>query len=367
MSPGRIVQPGEEDTIEFNQNGRAAGTISTAFLHQWLNITLEAKPTLAAADNTQSALSRGDAWSILQSLVVRADGSKPIKQLDPRLLWWANYIYHRGKPPVSQELGDTNIQNPEIETQLQVPFWMFLMMNQESYTLDPRDLDSLEVVANWNKAADVNSNITGWETEPTLTITSQRSEYASGETQYRYSLFEEFVKSKEITSTTPNFELELPTDGVVAGVIFEFTDGGADSSDILNRMEISSGGTTYLSYREQDLRMATNSVMGLDRDFDGQNYNDLRLSNDNDVEGVYYWTPSYEGNPTKLIDTDAGDGIRDLKAVMDVSKGGGTTKCHAHIMQIHPAIESREGGVTFRQAKDSSGSGSANTQKRNAA
>lgn len=364
---GKIVQPGEEDTIEFNKNGRSTGSITTGFLHYWVNVRLDYQLTLASADNTQANTARGDAWSVLDNLKVRADGSKPLKDIDPNLLWWQNYIMHNGKPEVAQELGDTGITDPTVSTQLTIPFWFFFMVNQGDYTLDPRDLDSLEIVANWNEASDVNSNATGFNTDPTLTITSMRSEYAPSETQYRYSLFKEYKQEKEITSTTSNFTMDLPTDGVVAGVLFEFTDAGADDGDVLNRLNIEASGTTYMSYSDEDLRMMTHNILGLPRDFDGQNYNDLRISDDNDVDGIYFWTPSYEGNPGKLIDTDQGDGIPELEAKMDVTVGGGTTKCHAHIMQVFPAIESRDGGVTFRQSKQSGGSGNANSQKQQVA
>lgn len=346
---GQRTLYGEEATVSYNANGTETEKLNRQDLIRYLEVRLNGQLTISSTDNTSGNTARGDEWSLINSIDIVANGKQVLKSYDPNLLWWQNYYLFGAVPKISPELGD-GTANPNYDCTLIIPFWKPDAVRPFEYTLDPRQFSNLQIRIDWTDETAVNSNASGHETDPSLRVSAQRAEYKEGSSEFNYSLFKEYTVEGTITSDNPNLVEELPVNGMLSGLLMEFTDGDADDGTVLNNFTVESGGTTYATYKDPELGDARRLLEGLPRSHDGTAYDDLRMGDDNDVDGVYHWTPNDDGMSTELIDAPAEE-LTQLDLNMDVTNGSNTTKYRVLVQQVFP-VRDQNGRPVFSRKKN---------------
>lgn len=323
------VRKRQHTEVAYSANKKKTEKLERGFVIRELYLRLQGQLTLTAANNTAAKTKRGDEWAVIDNLRIIANESDVIRDLDANAVWWLNFMWYGVAPPVTPTLGDASTANPSFDSLLIVPFWMPRSIRPMDTALDARRLSSLKIEVQWGSHTSINGDATGWETEPTLEVHALESFNVDGP-------FAQFIingQEVEIDATNARFEVELTPGNVFRGFLLNTTDAGADDGDVLNNFQWRAGTTVYADQPERVLEEAHRLRGSILRPFNGSSYDDLRIGDDNDIDGWYLYDHVTDGFMSEAIDTL---GFASHRLRLDVTKGAGETKLHVFPFEVVP-------------------------------
>jgi len=327
------VRRRKEGTIDYSANNQEDENLGRGVVYREIALRLTGQLTVAGADNTSANTNNGDEWAVVKRIRLLANGTDVIKDISGNDLWWLDYFLYGTPPKVTPTLGDGSTANPSFDSVLVLPLWMPNAVKPIDTALDARELSSLEVEIQWGDHTSINGSATGFTTTPRVELFSLTSFNVSGP----FSQWRLFPIEKEITANNPQFEVELPVGKMYRGFMIRATDGGQDQSDIVNNLKLVSGSTVFADVSVQDdvLPQWENLVKGTSPHWNDNagSFDDLRRSDDSQLEGVYFYEHVTDGFLTEAIDTL---GFSEFKLEMNVSVGAGTTKLNITPLQVIP-------------------------------
>jgi hypothetical protein len=308
--------------VNWDANNEVSEDLSRGMVYRELALRLKGQLTLTSGDNTSANTERGDEWALIKAIKIVANHTDVIKRIRGADLWWLNYFWFGKIPETSAEIADSNTANPSFNSVLILPFWMPRSAKPIDTALDGRELSGLEIVVEWGAATDVNSNVSGFETDPTLYVTSLESFNVSGP----FSQWRLYPIEQEIVADNPELQIQLPVSYMYRGFTLIATDGGVIQGDIINNVKLRSGSTIY----EDQQADVLNEWFPLRN---GCESGPARRSDDDSINGVYRVDHVTDGYMTEAIDTL---GFSEFTLELDVSVGSGTTKAIIYPDQLVP-------------------------------
>lgn len=315
-------------TVDYSSNNKVNEKLSRGTVYRELYLFLSGAPTVAGVNNTQAKTGKGDEWGVVKRIDIVANGTDVIKSISGDALFELNYRLF-GPPRVSVALGDGATANPSFASMLVLPFWSPKSIRPIDTALDSRELSDLTVEVTWGTHTDVNTDASAFTTAPRLEVYSLESFGVVGP----FSQYRTFEIQKVITSSQTQFQVDLPIGGMYRSFLINTTDAGADSGSILNNLKLVSGTTVFFDLKKEVLRDIFPLRNGLVRSFNGQTYDDIRISTKNSYDGWYYIDLVTDGMQSEALDTL---GFSEIKLEIDVTVGGGSTKIFVWPQQIIP-------------------------------
>jgi len=317
--------------VNFETNNMVSERLSRGMVYRELYLRLTGAATVAGAANIPANIQRGDEWGVVKKIELIANNTDVLRSFSGNALWWLNYFLYGPPPHVTELFGDGATANPAFDSTLILPCWIPRALRPMDTALDARELSDLKVQITWGTFTDINSTGSAWTTEPVLQVHSLECFNVGGP----FSQWRVYTLEQEITATNPQFQIILPVGPVYRGFMLNFTDAGADAGAILNNFKVKAGTTIYADIPDEILRQIHSRRVNVDRPYDPVTflYDDLRVGDDNDFDGWYWFDHITDGYLTEGIDTL---GFSEFELELDVTVGVGTTKVHIYPLQLIP-------------------------------
>jgi len=317
----------KQKTLAFSTNNKVTDTLARGFLYRELAIRLKGAATVAGASNTLANTAAGDEWGVVKKIEIIANGVDVIRSYSGLDLWMMNYFVY-GVPPLTvATFGDGATANPPFDSVLVLPFWMPDTTYPMDTVLDARNMSSLEIAVTWGTFTDINSAASAFTTSPTIEVYSAEAYNQAG----NYSVLRQYPIQKTIDATNAQFEIQLPIGPLYRGFMLQFTDAGVDSASILNNFKIVSGSVVYADLVGSVMRdWSRLTHRRPSPNFESQAgtpaYSKLMRSTKFVHNGWYFFDHPGDAG-AGAYNTEAIDslGLSELKLVLDVTIGGGTT------------------------------------------
>lgn len=336
--PRQEVRRRKQRTVNFQANSKVSEPLSRGMVYREIFLRLQGQPTLTALNNTAAKTQRGDEWGVIKEINLVANHTDVIRTIDGNALWWLNWFLYRKAPKVEVTLGDGATANPSFDSTLILPLWFPQSFKPIDTALDSRQLSDLKVEILWGDFDDINSDATAWTVEPTIEVHSLEAFNVTGP----FSQWRIFPDEREIVASNPRFQILLPVGPMYRGFMMNFTDAGVDAGDILNNLKVKAGSTIYADLPREVLKQVHEERVALPRSFSGTAYDDLRIGNDNSLDGWYFYDHVTDGRLSESIDTL---GFSEFELELDVTIGAGTTKVIVYPMEIVPVRGQQRNGA----------------------
>lgn len=325
------VRRREQKTINYQANNKVAESLSRGMIYREIYLKLVGQVTVTGTNNTQAKTMPGDEWGVVKRIDLIANNTDVIRSISGNALWWLNYFLYGVPPQITPAVGG-GAANPAFVSSLVLPLWMPRSIRPMDTALDARELSDLKMEITWGDEDDVNSDASGWTTEPYIEIHSLESFLVEGP----FSQWRVYTLEKEITATNAQFQITLPVGPMYRGFMMNFTDDSVDVGTILNNFKVKAGTTIYADIPEALLHHIDRLRAGVVRFWDdgGGVYDPLRRgSTYNDLAGWYFYDHVTDGLLTECIDTL---GFSEFELELDVTVGSGTTKVFVYPLQVIP-------------------------------
>lgn len=290
--------------LDYNNGSRDREKLSRGNLYRSLFFVMEYSLTLAAADNDQQGLARGDALAAINELELKVSGNNTIKAYPGPMIPMINY-HQFGQTPRGHynELGNGNA-DPSVKVGFLMPFWKPDALEPFQFSFDSTDWRNVSIRVDWNDATDINA-AASWNTEPSLDVyakTAEASELRAERGPLAFSLWKETYEELQIQQASENHFVKLPFDDLVTGIHVNMLDDGvasgpgfADAPDLLNSLEIGNQNDTPIEATKDVMELCLPTWEGRQLQFNGQTYTDLMLGDDNDVDGHSFYKNPDDG------------------------------------------------------------------------
>jgi len=329
-----------QKTVAFSSNKKVNEDLGRGFVYREIYLRLTGAATITAGNNSAANTARGDEWGVVKRIDLVANNTDVIKSISGNVLWWLNYFLYSQQPHVTPTIGDETTANPAFDSTLILPLWMPKSVRPIDTALDARQLSDLKTEITWGTYTDINSAATAWTTEPKIDVHSLESFGIGG----AFSQWRVYEIEKTITASTSRFQVKLPVGNMFRGFLINTTDDGVDANDILNNFKWKSGTNVFADQPAKVLQQAHALREALPRELGGQTsdaYFKHRRSDDNNVEGWYYYDHVTDGLNSEAVDTA---GFSEIELELDVTVGAGTTKIYVIPMEIVPVRKEANAG-----------------------
>ncbi len=328
--PKQNVRFRQHTTVEYSTNNRVSEKLQRGMLIRRLMLQLEGAPTLTGANNTSAKAKKGDEWAVVKNIRIVANGTDVIYDISGNDLWWWNFFQY-GTPPTRNEvLGDASTANPTFNSILLLDFESPDMKSPIDTILDSANLSDLTVEVQWGTFTDINGDATAWTTNPTLKVYAVESFMKQEVFPSQKRLYQ---ITQDIAANNTKHKVELVTGVGYRGFLLNMDDAGADDPTLINNVKVKSGTTVFYDLDTKIIQELIFQRKGITRGYTGQVYDDLRVSDSNDVEGWWFVDLCPARSYTEMIDTA---GFSEIHLEIDIEKGGGTTQLKVIPIEIVP-------------------------------
>ena len=330
-----------QNTIEWSAGNKVSQSFLKGMIYREIYLRLTGATTCLAVNNTQVKTLKGDEWSLIERIEIKANGTDTIRSFSGNVLWWLNFFLYGVAPKVTQTMGDGATANPAFDSLLMLPMLMPNSIQPEDTVIDSSRVQSLTIEITWASShTAINASNSAFTTNPALQVLSMESFFPNGGevTPANWRIYE-IVEN--VTSANPKQQVKLNTGPVYRGFLINSVSDGADVSTILNNMKITSGSAVLFDLPGEAIKQITRQRMRTGGgQFGGQVYNDLRIGNNNDVEGWYYIDLAPLGKMSEAIDSL---GMSELLLEFDLSNPGTTDKLNIYPLEIIPVRGGKAG------------------------
>lgn len=202
---------------------------------------------------------------------------------------------------------------------LPLDFTQPLARRPEDTGLDLRGIGQAAVNITWGSGSDLHATNPGVVSAVTCTVEGRYLLNPNPERSILVRALDYQEETISASNTAMSVTLDSRTGQLFTSFLMVATDGGAGDDDVLNSVRIEAGPFVYMN---RDAEMIKASMRELYQ-FAPQT-------------GVYYLDPRVEGSLLNGIDTSPGAIVGDLKAIMDVTVGSGTTKLFIQKESVRP-------------------------------
>lgn len=340
LSPPMKVLHEKHDALEYGGTSSRAD-ITQRFLIPSITLRFQFQVDVDAADNTQANVNLGDYCASIEELIMTTSGDRsPI-----RLKGWQLPILGRlwgPMPEIATELGNGSA-DPTVDANVDLPLEgpRGLDIAPRDTILNTRNYNDIQIEAIWNDATDVVDNANGWigGNEPTIEIHPTELKHFQGSppAENKSPVFSQWVRRYDSTtiSSTGDFSIDLPENFPVRGLTVIATNDGAVDTFIDNVSVVKDGEWFIREQPFNTLKEKMNRQAFRDRDFGGQTYEDMMISDDYDDDGVLHVDFTHDGYKSQSVDP-RGSSNWELQGNIS-SLPGGTNKVHVIADELKPA------------------------------
>ena len=311
-----------QKTVKYQSNNKETENLSRGMVYRELGIRLRGQLSITAANNTAANTLKGNEFALIKRLDVIANNTDVIRSIKGVDLWWLNFFMLSSTPQFSSEVGDGATLNPSFDSYVKLPVWMPRSLRPIDTALDARQLSDLKVEVTWADHTAVNASATGFETNPTVEVSSLESFNVKGP----FSQWRVYPIEKAITQSNDQFQIEIPVNYMYRGFMLNFTEAGADSGAILNNFKWKSGTTVFADMTAAELHEEYLTRNNINRQAN------ILSGNANSLDGYFMYDHVTDGYLSEAIDSL---GFSELTLELDVTAGA-ASKVTVYPMQIIP-------------------------------
>ncbi len=248
-------------------------------------------------------------FSVINQLELVANGNNTLKQIPSKKLYVDNLTgtTQRGMFKVDKTAGT----DKESYVYAVIPFSMFNTIRPTDTILNTRIFTTFELLVNWNSKTSLGTGITVKSAKLDVWSDSLVGYKRNAGESIKY--FKSISQSKEITSTTPEFQITLPNQKIYKQIAIVATADNKRTDDIVKGIKIKSGTTVILEMDAEALR-ATNIF-------------EFRPENNGLMKGIYVIDFAVRGRLSDLVNTKNPE-FNQFDLILDVEKQSGKNYVH---------------------------------------
>ena len=189
-----------------------------------------------------------------------------------------------------------------------VPFAMPRMVRPNDTILNSALFNTFDLRVNWGDSASLGTGIT--VTDASIDVMSESLvNYRRSENE-TIKHFIETSLNKEITSSTSEFQIDLPTQKLYKSLAIISTVNGVRTNTVVNNIKIKSGTTVFADFPAEALR--------------AENLGNFRPNTQADFDGVHILDFTTRGKLSDVLNTLSNSGFNTVELILDVTKQTGT-------------------------------------------
>lgn len=286
----------------------------TYHIHQ---ILLRLSGTLTIGTAAATALKNRNPLGLIKKIRLIANGKDVIKSFTGDVLYEKNYIDYGtdGQLTATGLTVAAHAFAAELVLDLAMPERRAKVPIDSA--LDAKTLSSLDLEITWGQASDIVTP----DATTTLTLSNTKIEVSLVESfgipnGSPLLLYKEYPIKRTVSATSTAFEIDkLPVGNFYRGILLKTTDAGVRESDIINQIDLKAGEEVILSLKDEQVRDMVKR----------------KYSIDSLPAGVYYLDFAHYGSIGDLLNLQ---NVNDLKLVLDVTVGSGTTEIETSIEEV---------------------------------
>lgn len=285
------------------------------------NEKLQCKLTVTHTNATAAFKSEGIA-NLINSIQIVANGNKTIKHIDVKKLMY-NQLMHMGRHNVLNTLVTTDGAAKVSTLYFTIDFNM-RGMGRPADTIENTALyTTFDMLIDWAASANLGTGIT--VTAADITVASKQLVNYSRNAGERIAHNVEVQLVKEVTSSTAEFQIELPTQTIYSKFLIAAFVDGVRNSAVINSVKLKSGTTIFAEWDADMLR-----AMNIDNN---------AIETASDVVGLVQLDLVGRGKLSDALDT-RGE-FNTLELVLNVTKQSGTNNVvvYSDIFDVENAVE----------------------------
>lgn len=253
--------------------------------------------------NTSAVLLSEHFANLINSIQIVANGNKTIKHVSPKKLVY-NALYSNNKAMVNTvETGD----GAQVSTIFFTVDFSKRGMMRPADTIENTALyTTFDMLIDWASAGNVGTGVV--IDSAVLSVHSNQLVGYRRNPGERIAHNVETQLTEEITSSTTEYQISLPTKKIYQGLLISAMVDGVRSNAVINSIKLKSGTTIFAEIDAEDLR--------------AENIDRRKISTNSDVDGLLLLDLVSRGKNTDALDTRGT--FNTLELVLDVSKQSGT-------------------------------------------
>jgi len=262
-----------------------------------------------------------DFANLINSLQVVANGNKTIKHIDVKKAIY-NAVFFGGKRMLKSV--DSTIATGRTSTiYFTIDFAKPGMVRPLDTVENTGLYTTFDLLIDWASSSNVGTNIT--VNSATLSVSSSQLVGYSRNPGERIAHNIETQRSKEVTSSTSEFQIDLPVKKLYQRFLIGAFVDGVRNGDMITAVKIKSGTTTFMELDAEDLRVL--------------NAASHKVQDPADTTGLYLIDFVERGRNSDALNTNSN--FNTLELVLSVTKQSGTNKIvvYSDSMDIDDAVE----------------------------
>ena len=290
----------KEGFVSFTAATQSRLELSRNYHHQYLLCKL-----VVNHDNATGVALKTDHFAnLINSIQIVANGSTTIKHVDASKLVF-NAMFDAGR--AMQNDVKTSVANGLVSTIYFTVDFSKRGMVRPADTIENAALyTTFDMLVDWANAAKVGSNIT--INSATLSVSShQLVDYVRNPGE-RIARNVETQLTEEITSSTNEYQIQLPTKKIYQKILIAARVDGNRSNDVINSVKLKSGTTIFAEWNADDLR--------------ADNIDKNKIATVSDADGLLMLDLVGRKRNSDALDTRGQ--FNTLELVLDVTKQAGT-------------------------------------------
>lgn len=292
----------KEGRIPYSESSQASLPISRNFHMNHLILKLK-----VTHDNATAVFKDGLA-NLINNIEVVANGNMVIKSI-PGFKLQLNSLLLSGIRGLNT-IVTADGTNKESYEYFAIPFVMFGMVRPTDTILNTALFDTLDLRVNWGSSSNLGTGVTVVKAE--LEIESESLVNYKRNADENIKHFMENALTKEVTASTTEFQINLPTQKLYKSIQLVALDDKVRSNNIIKGIKIKSGTTVFADIEAQTLK--------------AENLMQYRPNNQAELDGVYILNFTQRGKLSDVLNTLKGSGFNTLELVLEVEKQTGTNE-----------------------------------------
>jgi hypothetical protein len=274
-------------------------------------------------DNSTASFKNEDFANLINSIQIVANGNKTIKHTDVRKMIY-NAVFGAGQRMKSTVV--TADGSAKVSTiYFSIDFTRKGMVRPLDTVENAALYTTFDMLIDWASAANVGTGVT--INSATLSVTSNQMVGYTRNVGERIAHSIETQLVEEITSTTSEFQINLPVNKIYQKILIAATVDGNRNADLVKGVKLKSGTTVFAELTAEDLRVFNSDAM--------------RIKDENDTLGLYLLNFIERGRNSDALNTQ--QGFNTLELILDVEKQPGTNKVTVYTdeMDIEQLVENK--------------------------
>lgn len=310
----------KENQAKFSAGNQSRIEISRNFHHQYLFCKL-----VVTHDNGVTPVFKTDDFAnLINSIQIVANGNKTIKNVDVKKLVY-NAIYDKGRG-LPKTLVTTASTTGSVSTLFfTIDFSKRGVVRPADTIENSANYTTFDMLIDWANSAAVGTGVTVTGAE--LHVSSHQLVGYQRNVGERTSHNIETQSTNEVTSTTSDFQIQLPVKMIYQRLVIAARVDGNRNNLVINAVKLKSGTTVFAEWNADDLR--------------ADNSDKASIATITDLDGLLLLDFIARGRNSDAIDT-RGE-FNTLELVLDVTKqtGTNTVTVYSDVFDIENVIENK--------------------------